>query len=316
MLKVVQPPGEPPLPDEMPNFKPKKSTVVNVEGIRAEVVRRKSDYPGYVRADITFNDIYQSDLFENHGWTEEQVRSFDTQLASKLKGMKANVEWEDKELFHVDVPATATRDAVSDVAEAVKSLIQKPLTDVEIKGAADEVKAAAEAAKESLTRMMSETSSKENLFQAYKDPNPEKTWEHNGYCAVKRTTFAKAGGIGYEDGEFLGREYRRTATKKGMCILDISLSGEPFHCLYGGREIVEGRFGFPEQYSSELLGIVSGMAAPGEVVKSQAQISARKGSLADGEHVKLLCTKDFSEKVVTSLKARYSDLQDTAQQKR
>ena len=314
MQRRVQTPGESPLPEEMPGFKPKKSAVVNVGDIRAEVVGEKSDYPGYVRAAITFNDAFQIELSENHGWNDGQAVSMDTQLATKLKGLNATVHWEDRELFHVDVPAANTRDVVSDVATALKSLIQKPLTNTEIDEAGGEVKAAGEAAENSLRKRVAETRSEENLFQAYKDLVFGKPGGHRGYCSVMRTTFVKAGGIGYDDGEFLGSEHRRIATKKGMCILDVSVDGEPFHRLYADREITEGRFGFPEEYGSELLKLVGDLETAWEVVKAQARITSRKGKLADGERVKLLCTWEFSQKVVSALKARYSDLQDIAQQ--
>lgn len=301
-------------PQETPERKPKTKSTIEVGESRARLVKKKSEYPGHTRVEITFDDIYQSELADKYGWNEKQIDSFDTQLFAKLRDKGALINWEDKEFFIIDIPEETTEDVIADIESALKSVFGNPLSKEEDIEKAEKLHREIKDRQEELARQeLAKTRTEENLFQAYQEkPYATSPADHEGYCAIRKVKIKKVSAITYSDEEFLGRENRKMATKPSMVILSISVSGKPFDRLYKGRIIQKGQYGFGD-HESELQKIIQGLQSQeDEVVKMSHKVSAirNRGTEADGERVELLCTEDFANKVAEHIKGLYSDLHD------
>ncbi|MCD6471121.1 hypothetical protein J7K86_01160 [bacterium] len=303
-------------PQETPEKKPKTKSTIELGESRVRLVKKKSEYPGYTRVEIIFDDIYQGELADKYGWNENQIDSFDTQLFAKLQDKEAIINWEDREFFTVDVPENATEDVIADIELALKLTFSNPLSKKEDIEKAEKLRQKIKNKQEELARQeLAKVRTEENLFQAYKEkPHATSPADHEGYCTISKVKIKKASGITYTDDEFLGREHRRIATKPNMVILSVSIAGEPFDRLYGGRVIQKEQFG---NYESELEKIIKGLQSqPDEIVKisHKVSITRSKGQEADGEEIKLLCTEDFANKVTEHIKSIYSDLRDISKE--
>lgn len=291
--------------------KARERCTVEVGETKAQVRKRKSEYPGYARAEITFGDIYRSELVEKFNWTEDQANSFDEQLFAKLSDKLAVIDWQDREFFTVDIPESATRDIVSDVEAALLLTFKNPLEVDQLETFKKLREEAEDKAGELAAQELAKIREEKTLFQAYKKkPGAESPADHEGYCIIRMIKIKKVSGLGYDDEEFLGREFRKTAVKPNMVILSISIQGDPFDRLYRGRVIQ--REEFYGKYESELQKIIRGLQeSPKEVAKISYQISMiRNKDEADGERLKLLCTREFAERATTAIKNLYSDLED------
>lgn len=289
---------------------------INVGESRAQLKKKKSEYPGYVRVEITFDDIYRSELADKFHWDDDQIDSFDDQLFAKLKDLDAVINWEDKEFFTVDIPESSTRDIISDVESALQSTFRNPLGTEQLEMFKQSQEEAEDRAGELARQELAKVREEETLFRAYKEkPDAKSPADHEGYCAIKLVKIKKASGIVYSDEEFLGRENRKIVTKPGMVILSISIQGKPFDQLYRGRVIK--REEFYGKYESELQKLVQGMqTSPEDVVKTSYQISTtRNKGEANGEQINLLCTRKFAEKVAETVKNLYPDLHDTSKER-
>lgn len=296
--------------------KVRERSTINVGEARAQLKKRKSEYPGYVRVEITFDDIYQSELADKFHWDDNQIGSFDDQLFAKLKDRGAVINWEDKEFFTVDIPESSTQDIISDVESALQSTFRNPLIAEQLETFKQAQEAAEGRAGELARQELAKVREEETLFQAYKEkPDAKSPADHEGYCAIKLVKIKKASGIGYSDEEFLGRENRKIVTKPDMVILSISVQGKPFDQLYRGRIIKHEEF--YGGYESELQKLVQGIqTSPEDVIKVSYQISTiRNKGEADGERIKLLCTMKFAEKVAEAVKNLYPDLHDISKER-
>lgn len=306
-------------PQETPERKPNTKSTVKVGESRARLAKKKSEYPGHTRVEITFDDIYQGELADKYDWNEGQIHSFDTQLFAKLRNKGAIVNWEDREFFTIDMPEEATKDVVADIESALKSVFSNPLSKKEDIEKAEELHRGIKDKQEELAlQELAKVRKEENLFQAYQEkPHATSSADHEGYCAIRKVKIKKASGITYSDEEFLGRENIKTATKPNMVILSVSVNGKPFDRLYKGRIIKREQYGFGD-YESELQKIIQRMQSQEyEVVKISHKISTKRnrGQEADGERVELLCTEDFANKVAEHIKDLYSDLHDISKKK-
>ncbi len=307
-------------PQETPERKPKTRSTIEVGEARVRLNKKKSEYPGYTRVEITFDDIYQGELADQYGWNEEQIGSFDAQLFAKLQDKGAIVNWEDKEFFTIDIPEEAKEDVIADIELALRSVFSNPLSKKEDIEKAEKLHREIKDRQEELVRQeLAKTRTEENLFQAYQEkPHATSSADHKGYCAIMKVKIKKASGITYSDEEFLGRENRKIATKPNMVILSVSVSGKPFDRLYKGRIIQKGQYGFGD-YESDLQKIIQELQSQeDEVVKMSHRVSTirNRGTEADGEKVELLCTEDFANKVTEHIKGLFSDLQDISKEKK
>lgn len=301
-------------PQETPEKKPKTKSTIEVGEARVRLTKKKSEYPGYTRVEITFDDIYQGELADRYDWNESQIGSFDVQLFAKLQDKGAIINWEDKEFFTIDIPEEATKDVITDIESALKLTFVSPLLNKEDIEKVEELHRKIKDKQEELGRQeLDKVRMEENLFQAYKEkPHATSPADHEGYCAITKVKIKKASGITYSDEEFLGRENRKIATKPNMVILSVSVSGKPFDRLYSGRVIQKGQYGFGD-YESELRKIIQGLQSQSdEIAKISHRVSTirNRGQEADGERVEILCTEDFAGKVAEHIKGLYSDLRD------
>lgn len=301
-------------PQEIVEKKPATRSSLEVGETRATLVKKKSDYPGFVRVEITFGDIYRGELVSRFGWSEDQIESLDMQLFSKLREKGVIINWEDREFFVIDIPEAATSDPIMDVEAALQATLGSPLSDQsEIEDAKKLHEELADNQEELARQERAKVRTEESLFRAYKTkPNPRNSADHDGYCSINKVKIKKVSGINYGDNEFLGTEYRKKATDPSMVILSVSVNGEPFDRIYEGRIIKEKSYGFGE-YDSKLLEIIQGLKDPekDEISKISYRVSTiRNRDEADGEEVKMLCTEDFVSKVAEHIKALYSDLED------
>lgn len=299
--------------------KTKTKSTIEVGKAKARLNKKKSEYPGHTRVEITFDDFYKGELADQCGWNEKQIDSFDVQLFAKLQDKGAIVNWEDKEFFTVDIPEEATEDVIADIESALRSVFSNPLSTKEGIEKAEELHREIKNKQEKLAlQELAKNRTEEYLFEAYQEkPHATSPRDNEGFCAIVKVKIKKTSGITYGDEEFFGRENRKTATKPNMVILSVSVKGKPFDKLYKGRVIKKGHYGFGD-YESELQKIIQGLQSQeNEVAKmsNRVLVARNMGTEADGESVKLLCTEDFANKVVEHIKGLYSDLRNILKEK-
>jgi len=298
------------VPEQQNKIAEKKCTF-RLGETNVQLKKKKSSYPGYVQVEIIFEDIYKSELVDKFNWTEEQIDNFDNQLYAKLKEKDAVVDWEDKELFTVDIPESATDDIICDVRSAILSAVKEPLDNQQLSSVTVTRKEGEEKARELAKQELNKVRQETELFRGYKEKRgAESLITNEGYCTIEMTKIKKTSGIGYDDDEFLGKENRKIVTKPDMIILSISIQGQPFDQLYHGRTIKSKDFG--GSYESELRKIIQNIPSTSkDLVKMSHRVSWRKNKdEAGGENLKLLCTEEFAEKVVEKIKSIYPDLHD------
>jgi hypothetical protein len=301
---------------EEPEKKIRTKCTVELGRARVHLNKRKSEFTNHVRVEMIFDDFYQSELADQFGWDAAQIDSIDTQLFAKLQDKGAMINWEDKEYFMVDLPQDATQDVITDVESALQSAFRSPLSTKEEIEKANQLHRAIKARQEELAQQeLAKIRIEERPFWAYKKkPSAASPADHEGYCTVNKIKIKKSKGITYQDQEFLGQEYRKIALEPKMVILNITVSGEPFKRLYRGRIIQEGQYGFGD-YESELQKIIQSLqSSPEEIVKISHQVATKINRVADGEHVKLLCSEEFANKIVEQLKMLYLDLDDRSKE--
>lgn len=260
---------------------------------------KKSEYPEYQRVEVTFPDIYQSELCERYGWNESSVEQFDVHLFGRLQGLDAVVKWEDREFFTVDVPATATEEPVLEVYKSLEKLLsQGPFPNERV----NELEQLSEQAKEKASRILQAEISKIReditLFIGYKR-NPSAQFGHEGYCIVEMHRIKKIKGLRYDDEEFLGQD-KKTVTQYGRVILDVSISGLPFMNVYGKN--VNYREAYTSLFEEELLRLAN---SPEDVIKQKHRITTTTG---DSEQITLLCSDSFAERVKDYVKQKFTYL--------
>jgi len=285
--------------------------VVNVGKTRAQLKKKKSEYPGYSRVEITFGDIYQSELADKFNWDHDQVESFDEQLFAKLAGKDAVIYWGDREYFTVDIPESSTQDIISDVESALLSTFKNPLGAKNLETFKPLQRESADKAEEPARQELAKVREEKTLFQAYKKkPDAKSPADHEGYCVIRLIKIKKISGITYDEEEFLGKENRKMATKPGIVLLTIGVHGKAFDRLYQGKVIRPEEF--YGKYESELQKIVQQMQkSPEDVVKTMYRISTIRGKgEADGEQIRILCTQKFAEKLAETMMSLYPDFDD------
>jgi hypothetical protein len=290
--------------------KPKTKSTIEVGGAKARLAKKKSEYPNYIRVEITFDDIYQGELADQYGWNEDQINSFDVQLFAKLQDKRAIVNWEDKEFFTIDIPKKATEDAIADIELALKATFDNPLSKEDIKQTEKLHQEIKDKQEELAQQELAKIRIEKHIFQAYQEkPQATSRADYDGYCAITEVKIKRASGMTYTDEEFLDRENKKIAIKPNMVILSVRVSGKPFDRLYNGQIIQEEQYGFGN-YESKLEKMIQGLQSQSnEVVKISHRISdtRNKGQEVDGEEVKILCTEDFASKVAEYIKGLYSD---------
>lgn len=280
-----------------------KRITLKKDDLNIRLQSKKSEYPEYQRVEVTFPDIYQSELCERYGWNESAVEQFDVHLFGRLQGLDAVVNWEDREFFTIDVPATATEEPVLEVYKSLEKLLsQGPFPNERV----NELERLSEQTKEKASQILQAEISKIReditLFRGYKR-NLSAQFGHEGYCIVEMHRIKKTKGLRYDDEEFLGQD-KKTVTKSGRVLLDVSLSGLPFMNVYGGN--INYREAYKSLFEEELLRLAN---SPEDVIKQKHRITTTTG---DSEHLTFLCSDSFAERVKDYVKQKFTYL-DTEQ---
>jgi hypothetical protein len=154
--------------------------------------------------EITFPDFYQSELRQRYGWNNAALEQFDAHLFGSLQSLDAVVNWEDRELFTVDIPAGATEEPVLEVYRSLEGLLSRGSYSEE---KAKEFEQSSELAKEKASKILQSEISKVRedvtLFTGYKR-NPSAKFGHEGYCIVEMHRVKKSKGLRYDEEQFLG----------------------------------------------------------------------------------------------------------------
>lgn len=266
-----------------------KSATLRIGDITSRLSSRKSDYPNYSRVEITFSDAYIPELMEEHGWTEEDADSLDTQLFGRLSELEAVIHQEDREFFIVDIPAEKSSEPVKDVYQALEKMISEaPYTSekiVELKEQAEETQGKAEAVQ---LERKAQARTDSTLLRGYLRDS-EAVFGHRGYCIVEMASLKRLSALSYEEESFLGKEHRKQITKPGMVLVDVSLMGEPFFHFY------HSAVNYRQPYASVVEEAIKQLAtSPDEIVKISHHINSTTG---DSEKIRMLCTKDLAEKI-------------------
>jgi|SRR3989338_4402937 len=260
---------------------------------------KKSEYPGYQRVEITFPDIYKSELCERYAWDTSAIEKLDIHIFGGFASLDTVVHWEDKEFFTVDIPITITEEPVIAVHSSLDALLsQGPFSDDKIKELEPLFEQAKIKASEIKQKEISKMREDTTLFRGYKH-NPSAQFGHEGYCVVQTHRIKEVKGISYSEREFLGTD-KKSVTTSGRVLLDISLQGVPFMDVY--KRKINPHEHYTSTFKEELLKLAN---SPEEVIKSEQKITRTTG---DGEHLTFLCSDSFAKRVNDYIQQRFAYL--------
>lgn len=279
------------------SVKPLKKATLKFDHFRVVAEQARSESPHYGRVIVTVGDGYQNDLVSNYGWSEKGAGQMAESIYASLGIKEASVNWEDRELFLIDIPIDAGRDRVMLVRDAFASMITHPLAQEVLTERSLGLLNAIRIYEADVLELQQSGRRKTSLLSKYSDGyDIMKRDGTNGFIFIKMHEIRKRSSFSYSDREFLSHNSGlfKIAMKPDYVILEISISGTSFRKIYGdiGDQATRGDL----IIESKLEKLIREMDADGTNI-----IHLKRGAIGSNEELTVLTTKQMARKIAEML---------------